>query len=640
MYHKAKKILTQSALLLSVASLFFVGKTYAVETHYIQKGDTIYSISKRYGLTPQELKNINGLSSDWIEAGSYLIISKDNQTEPSSAHYTVQKGDTLYSIANRYGVTVTQLKALNGLTSNVIEIGTVLKLSGQAVVPTPTDKSTQTSGVHTVQAGDSLSKIGSVYGMTVQQLKDLNGLTSDFLNVGDQLKISGTSSQVTQPAPPSNNNAPVGSYIVNSGDSLSTIALAYGVSVDQLRAWNGLVSDLIYPGDKIAIQATGQSQVSQGQASRPSATGQGQAYTIQSGESFDTVARSIGMTGYELMAYNGLNSTMLYPGDTIYLPSTGNRQQTVATSTQNTQTSAPNQTTPQPSKVEAPVSHEKPASPKDEKAKTINLRRPTTSKNKKDLTDPQTKALDPSVIDLPIYEVKADDKLAEIAKNNQVDEKDLRDWNSLLNDQVNEGDKLYLKDPSQAVTVFSQVRPLEKTYPVTRKLTDDQKIEDLEKIYPVKAEEIRTWSKLEKDQEVDSEIVLTLTFPDKNPDIHKVEEEDSIASIAEQYEVSVEAIRAWNGLMDNVIYIGEELAVTNPWVTYHNVEPGETLEVLADKYQVSIEDLRKWNDLPEKSMIVNGILYASDPKDYKELEKLNTTKQEENQETSQETTKE
>ncbi|MCX4378388.1 MAG: LysM peptidoglycan-binding domain-containing protein [Lachnospiraceae bacterium] len=98
----------------------------------------------------------------------------------STIEYTVQAGDSLWLIAQRYNTTVNAIKNLNGLTSNLINIGQVLKI--------PVSQSNSPIE-YTVRAGDSLWLIAQRYNTTVNAIKNLNGLTSDFINIGQVLKI-------------------------------------------------------------------------------------------------------------------------------------------------------------------------------------------------------------------------------------------------------------------------------------------------------------------------------------------------------------------------------------------------------------------------------------------------------------------
>ena len=92
--------------------------------YVVQPGDTLYSISRRFGISVNELIALNNLSSTVLSVGQNLII---NET-PSYLEYIIKRGDTLYSIASKYNVTVDSIKRLNGLTSNNLSIGQSLKI--------------------------------------------------------------------------------------------------------------------------------------------------------------------------------------------------------------------------------------------------------------------------------------------------------------------------------------------------------------------------------------------------------------------------------------------------------------------------------------------------------------------------------
>ncbi len=100
------------------------------EFHIVERGETLYSLAKEYGLTVDKLKQRNGLISNTIKVGQKLnVLETGLEQEPDHISvWTVEKGDTLYSIARKNGTTVEQIKSLNGLTSNLIKIGQKLQL--------------------------------------------------------------------------------------------------------------------------------------------------------------------------------------------------------------------------------------------------------------------------------------------------------------------------------------------------------------------------------------------------------------------------------------------------------------------------------------------------------------------------------
>ena len=108
-----------------------------------------------------------------------------NVTTDSATSYKVKSGDTLSSIAGRFGTTVTKLKNLNNLSSNTIQVGQTLRLPGASTAQSPTP----TAKTYTVKSGDTLTGIASRFGTTAKKLRNLNGLTSDLIRVGQKLNL-------------------------------------------------------------------------------------------------------------------------------------------------------------------------------------------------------------------------------------------------------------------------------------------------------------------------------------------------------------------------------------------------------------------------------------------------------------------
>ena len=148
------------------------------DTYEVKRGDTLYSIAARYGLTTNELKEANNLDSNILSIGQLLKIpTKEDATSEST--YIVKKGDSLYSIAREFNTTVDEIKKVNNLLSNLLSIGQELKL--------PTNQSLETT--YTVQKGDSLYSIARKFDTTVDILKDLNNLASNLLKIGQILIV-------------------------------------------------------------------------------------------------------------------------------------------------------------------------------------------------------------------------------------------------------------------------------------------------------------------------------------------------------------------------------------------------------------------------------------------------------------------
>lgn len=147
----------------------------------VKAGDTLYAIANRYGMTVNELKTLNNLTSDILSIGQQLLLSNDMNGEDGNYEvYIVRPGDTLYGISNRYGTTVNDIKNLNRLTSDLLTVGMEL------LIPSSNQGSMTT---YTVQSGDNLWQISRRFNTTINELRRLNNLTSDILSIGQTLLI-------------------------------------------------------------------------------------------------------------------------------------------------------------------------------------------------------------------------------------------------------------------------------------------------------------------------------------------------------------------------------------------------------------------------------------------------------------------
>ncbi len=147
----------------------------------VVKGDTLYSIAGRYGITVNELKALNNLSSNVLSIGQQLKVPSSNGSTGSN-RYTVVRGDSLWSIARRYNVSVEDLINANNLDNLTIYVGQELIIPTGGVVDSPTI-------THTVVKGDTLWNIAKRYNTTVDDIIRANNLSSTLLSLGQQLII-------------------------------------------------------------------------------------------------------------------------------------------------------------------------------------------------------------------------------------------------------------------------------------------------------------------------------------------------------------------------------------------------------------------------------------------------------------------
>lgn len=196
----------------------------------VKSGDSLWSISRKFGVTVNELKKVNNLSSNLLSIGQNLIIpGKKNNT--SSNEYVVKKGDTLYGIANKYNVSIDNLKSYNNLSTDSLSIGQIIKI--------PDNKTN--SNEYVVKSGDSLYSISRKYGVSVDELMSVNNLKSTVLSVGQVLKIP-NSGEVTNVI-----------YTVKKGDSLWSIAKNNKTTVDAIVKLNNLSNANLSIGQKLLL---------------------------------------------------------------------------------------------------------------------------------------------------------------------------------------------------------------------------------------------------------------------------------------------------------------------------------------------------------------------------------------------------
>ncbi len=173
---RLKKNYKDYALAVVEAVLDYKGIVPETTEYYtVKKGDTLYGIARKFGVTVDKLIEINNLKSNTLSIGQKLLVVDELKVGDK---YKVQAGDTLYSIAKKYNTTVNDIVNLNNLTSTVLSIGQEL------TIPTSVKVNS-----YIVQAGDTLYSIARKNNTTVDAIKIANNMTSNLLSVGQELII-------------------------------------------------------------------------------------------------------------------------------------------------------------------------------------------------------------------------------------------------------------------------------------------------------------------------------------------------------------------------------------------------------------------------------------------------------------------
>lgn len=285
----------------------------------VQSGDTLSGIANRFSTTVNHLASLNDISNpNRIYVGQRLLVrqqtssqtntnntnTSSNTTNTSSSAtgtYTVQSGDTLSGIANKFGTNYESLANLNNISNpNRIYVGQVLKLSANSNTASSAHQATTNAtpaGSYSVKAGDSLSAIAARYGMSYETLARLNNISNpNRIYVGQVLKLS-SGSTVSNVVNHSTASA-AGSYTVKSGDSLSAIAARYGLSYETLARLNNISDpNRIYVGQTLNLGTSGYTS----HHYAASSSSNGGSYTIQAGDTLSAIAARYGMS-YETLA--------------------------------------------------------------------------------------------------------------------------------------------------------------------------------------------------------------------------------------------------------------------------------------------------------------------------------------------------
>jgi len=494
--------------------------------HEIGEGDSLAGIAGKYGVSTDQLLAVNGLDPAELslEPGSRLTVPAETKlrlfrsyggsagglVEDGTGRYKIASGDTLGGIARRFGVSVGDLRGWNGLTSSAIRAGRYLIVRPEGV-GAPANSSSAPDGSYRVASGDTLGKIAARFHTSVRQLQAWNGLSSSRIHVGDVLKVPGSSSS-SSPSTPN----PGGTYRIRRGDSLGSIARRHGVTIADLQQWNGLRGNSIRAGDSLHVRAPRSAAVADAGSSSstpaPSSGGGEVRYKIRSGDSLATIASRHNVSVDDLRAWNGIRGSSIRAGETLLI-----RDQPGAA----------------PARAAAPQAPP-PAAP--------TAAAPSDGR----------------------YKIRPGDNLGAIAETFGVTASDLRDWNKMRGSRIVAGDYLIVRPPSSAPAA----RPSSPA--------------------------------------VTAQAASAASSP-SNPGLHIVRSGDTLGAIATRYGVSVSDLRAWNGIRGSRLDIGQKIVTVAPRAgnsggssagdgTYR-IRNGDTLAVIADRFNVSVKDLMSWNGL-------------------------------------------
>ena len=234
-----------------------------VSYHKIKSGETIGGIAEMYKVSASSIKEWNNISGNKIIAGTTLKIYSDaspnivsnNATQKTeltseSINHQIQSGETIIGISESYGVSVEDIKRWNNLSSSKIVAGKTLIIyssgNNQKVSKTTVVQNTGNSSTHKVKKGETLGGIAEKYKVSIASIQQLNNISGNKIIAGQDLKIpqsTGTTSQKSKD----------GLHTVENGETLYSIAIKYNTSVQKIKKLNSLSSSKIIVGQKLKV---------------------------------------------------------------------------------------------------------------------------------------------------------------------------------------------------------------------------------------------------------------------------------------------------------------------------------------------------------------------------------------------------
>ena len=209
-----------------------------LDTYIVKKGDSLYSIAQKFNTTIGALKATNDLTGNILQPGQILRLPNfiiSNIKPGEVIIYKISKGDTLYSIAQKYGVTVNDIINYNQLANTLLSVNQQLLIPVNQTIEAGKEPHIN----YFVKRGDTLYNIAKRYNVTSKELMDYNNLSSSLLNIGDEILIPQSKQLVN--------------YFVKTNDTLDSIAERFNTTVEEIMKTNSLNTTDIKIGQLLII---------------------------------------------------------------------------------------------------------------------------------------------------------------------------------------------------------------------------------------------------------------------------------------------------------------------------------------------------------------------------------------------------
>lgn len=266
------------------------------------------------------------------------LNSTQRITLPKSKYYTVKRGDNLSDIADKYSITVSDIKKWNGLKSNKLTSGKSLKIMTNESVAQTVKKEQKTDNVpaevktdtlsasvatlYVVQKGDNLSSIAKKNNVSVAELKEWNHLTNASIPLGMSLQVAKVDTNIKETIAATTKTENV-EYIVKKGDNLGNIAKKFGSTLEDLKLWNCLQDNniaignsLIVAKSEVAIESNPeQKSFNKKESFASTSKSRNNDYLVKKGDSLYSISKKYpGVSIADIKKWNNISGEELKPG--------------------------------------------------------------------------------------------------------------------------------------------------------------------------------------------------------------------------------------------------------------------------------------------------------------------------------------
>jgi len=359
--HPGQKLkISQPVSLQENVALAKVEEAPKLSTHKVISGESLYSISKEYNISIDELKKLNNISNGKLHAGQeiklnqeseaktqYLAVDRsdakqDNKIKDAEKTiiHRIKSGENLGSIAKENNTTVEELKRQNNLTDSKIHAGQELKINqgvdtrNRNAVTEKIDNKRQVTKIenneklltHVIKKGENLGSIAKANNTTVEELKRINNLSDTKIHQGQELKLNqdrddkrqqtvAVKSEDKKNGVRIENNEKTLTHVIKKGENLGGIAKANNTTVDELKRINNLADSKIHQGQELKLKISSEKEAAN--SSKVENESKIIQHKVKSGESFYTIAKKYGCSVEELKRWNRMTGSKIKTGDKL-----------------------------------------------------------------------------------------------------------------------------------------------------------------------------------------------------------------------------------------------------------------------------------------------------------------------------------